>query len=75
MPGSFSYTPTNGTVLNMGTNALSVIFSPSDTVDYSSVTDSVSLVVLWNLIDTDIGAPGAPGSLGVTNGVIPCSLR
>ena len=45
VPGSFAYNPTNGTVLNAGTNTLSVIFTPADTVDYSSVTDSVSLVV------------------------------
>ena len=45
VPGSFAYNPTNGTVLNAGTNTLSVIFTPTDTVDYSSVTDSVSLVV------------------------------
>jgi hypothetical protein len=40
--GSFDYNPTNGTVLNAGTNALSVIFVPTDTVDYSSATDTVS---------------------------------
>ena len=44
--GSFAYNPTNGAVLNAGTNMLSVVFTPADTVDYSSVTDSVSLVVL-----------------------------
>ena len=46
VPGSFAYNPTNGTVLDAGTNTLSVIFTPADTVDYSSVTNSVSLVVL-----------------------------
>ena len=45
VPGSFAYNPTNGTVLNAGTNTLSVIFTPTDTVDYSSVTNTVSLVV------------------------------
>jgi uncharacterized repeat protein (TIGR03803 family) len=45
VPGSFAYSPSNGTVLNVGTNALSVLFTPTDTVDYSSVTDTVSLVV------------------------------
>jgi hypothetical protein len=44
--GSFAYNPTNGAVLNVGTNTLSVIFTPSDTFDYTSATDSVSLVVL-----------------------------
>jgi hypothetical protein len=46
VPGSFAYNPPSGTVLNAGTNTLSVIFTPTDTVHYSSVTDSVSLVVL-----------------------------
>jgi hypothetical protein len=45
-PGSFSYSPTSGTVLNAGTSILSVVFTPTDTVDYNSATDSVSLVVL-----------------------------
>lgn len=45
VPGTFAYNPTNGTVLNPGTNALTVIFTPTDMVDYSSVTDTVSLVV------------------------------
>jgi uncharacterized repeat protein (TIGR03803 family) len=46
VPGSFAYNPTNGTVLNAGTNTLSVVFTPTDTVDYSSASDTVSLVVL-----------------------------
>jgi hypothetical protein len=43
--GSFAYNPTNGAVLNVGTNTLSVIFTPTDTVDYNNATDRVSLVV------------------------------
>jgi subtilase family serine protease len=43
-PGSFAYAPPAGTVLNAGTNILSVIFTPANTTDYSSATDSVSLV-------------------------------
>jgi len=46
VPGSFAYSPTNLTVLDTGTNALTVIFTPTDTMDYSSVTDAVSLVVV-----------------------------
>ena len=45
VPGSFAYNPANGTVLNAGTNILSGTFTPTDTVDFRSVTDSVSLVV------------------------------
>ncbi len=45
VPGTFAYTPTNGIVLNAGTNILSVVFTPTDTVDYSSATNTVNLVV------------------------------
>ena len=45
IPGVFNYSPTNGTVLNAGTNTLSVAFTPTDTVNYSSITDTVSVVV------------------------------
>ena len=44
--GTFAYSPTNGSVLDAGANALSVIFTPSATPGYSSVTDTVSLLVL-----------------------------
>ncbi len=46
VPGNFAYTPTNGTVLNSGSNTLSVLFTPSDPVDYTSVTATVSLTVM-----------------------------
>jgi hypothetical protein len=45
LPGSFTYTPANGTVLPAGTNTLSVVFTPSNTVYYTSVTNTVNLVV------------------------------
>lgn len=44
--GSFVYDPDIGSALDTGTNILSVVFTPNDTNDYSSVTDTVSLVVL-----------------------------
>jgi hypothetical protein len=43
--GTFAYSPAAGTILGAGSYTLSVVFTPSDTYDYSSVTDSVSLVV------------------------------
>ncbi len=46
VPGSFAYSPALGTVLDSGTHTLSVVFTPTDTIDYSSATGSVSLVVL-----------------------------
>jgi hypothetical protein len=51
VPGTFVYSNATGaivsigSVLNAGTNALTVFFTPSDTVDYTNVTASVNLVV------------------------------
>ena len=45
VPGQFAYAPTNGAVLNAGSNILSLAFTPTDLVDYSSFTDAVGLVV------------------------------
>jgi hypothetical protein len=46
VPGTFAYSPANGTVLPAGTNLLSVVFTPSDTNDYTTATASVDLTVL-----------------------------
>jgi RHS repeat-associated protein len=45
VPGSFSYTPALGTVLGVGTQTLSVTFTPTDSVDYTSVSDTTTIVV------------------------------
>ena len=45
VPGTFTYSPTNGTVPNIGTNTLSVVFTPTDTNDYNSASNTVTLVV------------------------------
>jgi hypothetical protein len=78
VPGVFAYNPINGAVLDTGTNTLSAIFTPNDTVDYSSATDTVSLVVspaALTVTAADAGRPyGQPNPLftgtiaGVTNG-------
>jgi large repetitive protein len=43
--GTFNYAPAAGTVLTAGTQTLSVIFTPTDTTDYSTATSSVTLTV------------------------------
>ena len=43
--GTFSYTPTTGTVLNAGTNLLTAIFAPTDGTDYARTTNTVNLTV------------------------------
>jgi hypothetical protein len=46
IPGAFSYTPSAGTVLNAGTNeTLSVTFTPTDTTDYNTATQTVQITV------------------------------
>ncbi len=45
--GSFAYSPAAGTILNAGNGQLlSVTFTPSDTTDYTSATDSTTIDVL-----------------------------
>ena len=43
--GAFVYTPVIGTALTAGTQTLSVTFTPTDTIDYTSATATVQLVV------------------------------
>jgi hypothetical protein len=43
--GTMSYTPVSGTVLGAGNKTLSVVFTPSDVVNYNTVNRSVTLVV------------------------------
>jgi sugar lactone lactonase YvrE len=45
IPGTFVYTPPAGTIEPVGTDTLSVVFTPTNTTDYTSATASVQLVV------------------------------
>jgi hypothetical protein len=44
--GSFSYSPSAGTVLPIGQNTLTATFLPTDTTDYTTNTASVTLTVI-----------------------------
>jgi hypothetical protein len=47
VPGTFVYTPPAGTVLNAGVGqTLSVLFTPTDTVNYTTATKTVTIDVL-----------------------------
>ena len=46
VPGTFDYTPPAGTLLSAGTHALSVTFTPTDGIDYTTATATVQVVVL-----------------------------
>ncbi len=43
--GTFAYSPAAGTILAAGTQTLSVTFTPTDTVDYTTATAAVHLTV------------------------------
>ncbi|MCX6545017.1 MAG: putative Ig domain-containing protein [Acidobacteria bacterium] len=43
--GTFVYNPVAGTVLNKGTRTLSVVFTPADTVNYTTATKTVTIDV------------------------------
>ena len=45
VPGSFSYSPAAGAVLNAGARTLTATFTPTDTTSYSTATATVSLTV------------------------------
>ena len=50
VPGNFVYSPAAGVLLGVGTNQLSVTFTPSDSANYLSSSASVNLAVLPNLV-------------------------
>ncbi len=45
VPGTFVYSPALGSVPSVGTQTLSVTFTPTDTIDYATATATVSLTV------------------------------
>jgi hypothetical protein len=45
VPGAFAYSPTVNSVLAVGSHAISVTFTPTDTTDYTTATASVTLTV------------------------------
>jgi hypothetical protein len=61
--GTFAYSPASGTVLSAGSHALSVTFTPADSMNYNGATANVS-------IDVDKAAPVVSWSnpAGITYG-------
>jgi hypothetical protein len=72
VPGTFTYDPPAGAVLDAGTNLLNAVFTPSNNLDYSSVTDSVSLVV--TPAPLSVTASNATRAYGVTNPLFTGSI-
>jgi hypothetical protein len=46
LAGTFSYSPAAGTILPVGQQSLTAIFTPTDTTDYTTATASVTLTVV-----------------------------
>jgi hypothetical protein len=67
VPGAFAYSPSAGTALASGTTQLSVIFTPTDTNDYYTVTNYTGLVV--TLAPLNVTASNATRFYGLTNPV------
>ncbi len=71
VPGTFAYSPSAGTILPVGSDKLSVTFTPTDTVDYTTATAQVSITVnpalpvLGSLSPTIATAGGAAFTLTV----------
>jgi PKD repeat protein len=55
--GTFSYNPTNGTVLNVGTNTLVGTFTPTDTANYSTAGTVKYDMVTVTGVDGVFGTP------------------
>jgi hypothetical protein len=71
VPGTSVYSPVSGTVLAPGTQTLSVTFTPTDTTDYKTATDSVDVTVnnpvptLTSISPTSVTAGAAAFTLTV----------
>jgi hypothetical protein len=72
VPGSFVYTPANGTVLNAGMGqSLHVDFTPTDTANYNNASKNVSINVLKAASTTAVTCPASVTYNGSAQ--TPCS--
>ncbi len=70
VPGTFAYTPADGTVLNAGNaQTLSVLFTPTDSANYTTATKSVLINVLKADQTISFSLPG-----GKTYGDMPFTV-
>ncbi len=68
VPGTFVYTPPAATVLSAGTQNLSVVFTPTDSTNYTTANFSVSITV-----NAAVGGGIGPAG-GVVNGFYGASV-
>jgi PKD repeat protein len=67
VPGTFVYTPPSGPVLSSGQQMLSVLFTPTDLVDYKITSTTASINV--------IGMPDAHFRINPTAGPVPLDVH
>ena len=60
IPGTFTYTPGNGTILSEGTKTLHVDFTPTDTANYSNAPKDVTINVIAPPVINSIAVPIDP---------------
>jgi hypothetical protein len=70
--GSFAYTPAVGTALSAGTQTLSVSLTPTDTIDYNHVSQTVQLIV--NKVTPTISW-AAPAAIAYGTALSPTQLN
>ncbi|MCU1296130.1 MAG: Kelch motif [Acidobacteriaceae bacterium] len=58
VPGTATYTPPSGTVLNPGTQTLSANFVPTDAANYNSATGTVAIIVTYGACSSAVGSGG-----------------
>jgi large repetitive protein len=75
IPGSFVYTPALGAVVGSGPQTLSVTFTPTDTIDYSTATAMVTLIVIPHLVVNTNGDDSGTASNCASGSTTSCSLR
>jgi len=73
VPGTFAYSPSAGTILNPGdAQILSVTFTPTDSINYTSATATVTVdVTAWQ--HQDVGAVGLAGDAAFATGTYTLS--
>jgi len=64
--GTFVYNPPAGTTLPIGTQTLSVSYTPPDTTDYATATSTTTVNVIAGLSLTAIAPTSAPYGSGIT---------
>jgi len=77
IPGSFSYSPSLGTVLHAGNSQpLTVTFTPNDTANYGTAVATANInvtkatpVINWSPLDMTIGFPVGAGQMNATANV------